>query len=181
MCEPTTIMLAVSAVTSAVGAVAEYQQTKSSAAAQETNLQNSMAEQQSALNVQQVQVNEQTAQQVSERAKQALIERGHMIAAGADSGVEGSNQARLINGSQMAEAQDMATLDANRRAAEGQNQLQKRGIVTQTQGALNQIKQPSLVGTGLKIIGAGADFYTAGGLKSKPTSSAGFGMGNRSA
>jgi hypothetical protein len=187
MCDPVTIATTATLISAAasgakmIGDVAQYQQQKQAAARQENLLMHTMADQQSALNVQQVQVNEQNAQQMSERAKQALIERGHMIAAGADTGVEGSSQARLLNASTMAEAQDMATLEQNRNAAEAQNTLNKRGIVNRTQSGLNQVVQPSLVGTGLKLIGDGADAYSAMYKPTSPTSSTGYGMGNRSA
>jgi hypothetical protein len=110
-----------------------------------------------AAQTQQNQINEQATQQKSARAVDAMRERGRLLAL--DMGGGNSTQ-HMLQSSVFAESTDMATLEANRAANIQQSQQQKTSNARQTGNAIAAMPQPSLLGVGLQIAGAGLDTYS---------------------
>lgn len=157
MCDPVSITtLAISAVSS----VAAYSGQRQQARAQEAGIRANYRERDAAMQAQQFEQNQQATQQMSQRAVEALRQRGRLAAALADSGLGGSSQSRLFGDIDMQEATDLATLEANRASAIAQGERQRRANTSGTNAELASIRQPSLLGTGLQIAGAGLDSYT---------------------
>lgn len=150
MCEPTTIMLAISVAGAAMSYVQQQQQAKAaqSSAQQAANVNAQVYAKQ------QEQIDAQAAEQMSERGKQALIERAKLRVLGAESGITGNSTDQLERQSMFNEGSDMATLEGHRRNQQDQAYLDAKGGVAAAQGRMNAIKQPSLIGTGLQIAGS---------------------------
>jgi hypothetical protein len=161
MCEPVSIGMAIASV--AMSAAQAQQQQKGmeqAAAAQSAALHEGFARNQTQLNVRQGQANEQAAAQASERARQALIERGRLQAIGA----EGLNVGRMINESEMVEGADLATLEANRAGQQWQSQVEKAGMRAQAVSDFNQIRRPTSRGAmALQVAGSALNAATTYG------------------
>lgn len=100
------------------------------------------------------QLNEQTAQAMTERQRQAMVAEGHINAVSGESGVQLSADG-LQQEQGFASTQDMATLQSNNKAKIQQINAQNQSIQAQTQGSINTAysKAPTLIGTGLQIAG----------------------------
>ena len=107
-----------------------------------------------AAQLQQVQIGEQSSAQMSERARQAMVERGHLRAIAAESGTEGNNIQRLGVGIDQAEGQDLATLEANRTNSIQQVQRSKEAGQRSAANSIAALPEPSLLGAGLQIAGS---------------------------
>lgn len=102
-------------------------------------------------------------QQASERAVQAIRERGHILAAQADSGVEGNSVERTLNESAFIESQDQAAIRRNAATEQFQTLNERNAQVRTANQQIAAIQRPSQLGTALQIIGgitsAGANYY----------------------
>jgi len=175
MCDPVTITtLAISAVSAA----ASYQGQRNAANLQQQQITANVNANQSALQVQQNQVNEQSTQQMSERAKAAMIERGRFLAISADSGLGGNAQSRGLNDIQFGESTDMATLEANRLDTSAQLNRDSVSQVRQGNQYLASIREPSLLGAGLQIAGSTLSAY---GSQNRPSVKVDPGLGGGAA
>ncbi len=103
---------------------------------------------------QQRQNNAAAAQQMSERAREAQIERARLRVLAGESGLSGVSTDRIENASRFNEGYDIATIEANRLNASKQITNEAKGIRAQSQSKLNTIDRPSLIGTGLQIVGS---------------------------
>lgn len=155
MCEPATLA-AITLAVSATSSVASYVGQRQAANAQEMSARDAYEANQAQLNVQQQQVNEQATKEKSERAVEAMRQRGRLQAIAAE-GVGGS-LGRLEGEINLATATDLATIERNRAMRVEQSEAQKRGLQAQTQGAFNSIKQPSEVALGLELAGSGLGY-----------------------
>ena len=117
-----------------------------------------------AQNLQADQIDDEAEEAKSDRAKQALIERGRLNVIQGESGLTGATFDEIQNESLFNEGQDIATLEKNRRNRQAQNRLGQKGIDAQDKSRRNSIKQPSFVGAGLSIAGAG---ISAAGTKAR--------------
>jgi hypothetical protein len=153
VCEPATIATIV-AVASAASAVAtpllqaRAQQQYASAATQSINNQSAVDEY--AINAKLQQEGEANAAQMSERALDAVRARGMLDAL--DTGL-GQSRDRLGFEIGLNAATDMATLEANQKNQQAQALLSKRGVYNNSAAQLSQVKHPSLIGTGLAVVG----------------------------
>lgn len=147
MCEPTTIIAAVSAVAGLAS------QAKAASAQAEAIAQAQLASNEATARQYQ-QVQGQAAEQVSERAKEAMIERGRLRVFAGESGLAGVSVDRIINVSRFNEGSDMATIEANRRNTVDQVAMDARAGFSSNQSRMNSIKKPDLIGAGLQIAGA---------------------------
>jgi hypothetical protein len=100
------------------------------------------------------QINANAADQMSARARAALIERGRLAAAAAESGL--GDNGRIMSESLFNESADIAHLEANNSANLKQAGLDAQGYAAQSQSRLNTTVRPSLVTTGLQIASEGA-------------------------
>lgn len=157
MCEPTTISLAITAVSAVMSYVGQSQ----AASRQESAAQNEYNAKQAALNENAHQVNMKATDDMSQRAIQARIEAGKLQAVGAESGLGTGNIDRGSQQSQFNEGTDIAAIEGNRKNAIAQNTLDSQGLYASAQSKMNAIKQPSLIGAGLQIAGGVADYQTA--------------------
>lgn len=164
MCEPATI-LAVAAATSAVaatgGAVASYIQGQNQLeAAQKAAYDNAVIQNQQ-LQEQRDQISKQSANDMTERARQAQIEQGRLRVITGESGALGFTQDRLLQDSEFQQGTDIATIEANRTAALKQTDFSALSNYNQNVSSINQArnKAPTLLGTGLQIGGTLGSSY----------------------
>lgn len=150
MCDPATIMLAVSAAS----AVASYAQQQDAARKQEHAAEDNYRAQQEQLAQQQKQVNEGAAQQESERARAMLIEQGRLRVASGEAGVYGNSVDRSMNESVFNAGTDITSIENNRRNGILQSGAEGNALRARAQGIINTSQRPSLIGTGLQIAGA---------------------------
>lgn len=150
MCEPTTIMLAVSTAVGVAATVAQAKAQARSAQATGAAVNQNYYANDAALQFQHVQQDEQASQQQSERAVRAIQERGRITAAMENGG---NYEQRLLNESNLAGATDAATVANNARNATQENSIQRDAAY---RGAANQVSSlayPTALGTGLQIVG----------------------------
>jgi len=144
------LLLAAQAASSVVG----YFQASSQAKSQEAAIQANYAQQMEAAQEQQRQNNASAAQTMSERARESMIERGRLRAISGESGLAGVSTDRLFDQTRFNEGYDMATIEANRSNTSAQLYQEAKGLRAQSQSKMNAINRPSLIGTGLQIVGA---------------------------
>lgn len=147
MCSP---MLAITAASAVMG----YVQQSQMASAQTSAINASVQAQNDATARQYQQTQEQAAQDVSERAKEAMVERARLRVFAGESGLSGASVDRLGNISRMNEGTDLTTIESNRKNTLEQLHLEARGASAKAQSSLNSITQPNLIGSGLQIAGA---------------------------
>lgn len=151
MCEPTTIMLAISAASAGLSYV-EGQST-ARRMAEASNESTELAYQQENERLQQV--NEQSALDKSERIKQGMLERAKVATIAGESGALGLSSDRLVLDSFMQEGTDIASLEKNRLNQEKQSGWSNKQAEATGQSNNNNAysKAPSLLSTGLQIGG----------------------------
>jgi hypothetical protein len=170
MCEPATISAivgyvaanatAISAATAVVSTAAAAYGQNQTYKANANNARNAQDLANAGLEAQQHQVDAQASDQMSERAKQAMAEMGSLNAIFADTGLTGNSHARLAANASANAGADITAIERNRTAALSQGSLQRAGADSTAQGRINSVARPSLIGTGLQIVSAGADAYS---------------------
>lgn len=151
MCEPVTIA---TLALSAASTVAQYSGQRSAARAQESSARDALIANQTALDVQQLQQNERASQEMSVRAREALVQRGRLAAIAAEGGA-GNSMDRIAGEINLATATDLATIERNRVMQQNQSQLQKAGMAARAQSEINMIKRPSEIGLALDLMATG--------------------------
>jgi hypothetical protein len=194
MCEPATIMATMAIASTAIGvgsSVMEHDAQRRYANTQR-DLQDQAIRDQSkeirdnfgfedaSVVAQQGEIDRQATGQASERARQAMIERGRLVAAFSSNGGGGSAQ-RAIHNSDYTLGADMATIESNRSSNIAQTQRQRSSIARSANSQEARMyaqrqtfAKPTLLGTGLKIAGQvvnGASMYY-GGLPRTPSNKA---------
>lgn len=111
------------------------------------------------LHDQQVQIDAQATDQMTDRSKAAMSEVGTLNAIFADSGVSGNTQDRIAAVAGINASADMATLDRNRVNKQNQTQADAASIRARTQSQINGSPRASVLGTGLQIAAIGANEY----------------------
>ncbi|MDR5731270.1 hypothetical protein QCE47_02755 [Caballeronia sp. LZ025] len=156
--EATMVAMAVSAAASAAAAVQQSQ-----VAHRQTDAAQSAYDQQvMQIKNQQVEQSQAASAQMSERARQALVETGHLQALANESGTNGGgSNDRVTNEANFNSGTDIATMQAN--AASQQRDLanQARGAAAQASQRMSSIQQPSLIGTGLQIAASTTSLYAS--------------------
>lgn len=155
MCEPTTIAIAALAIGTASAGMS-YMQQSQQASAQRKATEENYAQQMKALQLQYDQTNKQTADEMSVRAREAMIESARLRAISGESGLAGISNDRIQNESQFNLGTDIASIESNRQATLKQLHQEGKSIRAGNQSQINQIKRPSLIGTGLQIAGVAA-------------------------
>lgn len=164
MCEPATI-LAVAATTSALaaagGAYMSYQKGQDQIEAASKAAYDNAVIQNQQLQEQRDQISKQSANDMTERARQAQIEQGRLRVITGESGALGFTQDRLLMDSEFQEGTDIATIEANRTSAIKQTNLSALSNYNQNVSSINAAKNkaPTLLGTGLQIGGGLASSY----------------------
>lgn len=138
----------------AASAVVSYFQQDDAADAQAEAIQRNYEQQLQVYQEQQRQNSASAAQEMSERAREAMIERARLRVISAESGLAGISTDRLMNASRFSEGQDISSIEANRRSAAQQLYNEARGLRAQAKSRINAIDRPSVLGTGLQIVGS---------------------------
>lgn len=171
MCEPVTIMgttigvatqlAAASAAVSSVASIASFAAQSQSADRQSAAAQAAYDSQVTQVRNEQTQSAQAAGAQMSERARQAMIETGHLQALSNESGTNGGgSNDRVTNEANFNGGTDIATLQANAESQQRQLSMQANGAYSQAAQRMSSIQQPSLIGTGLQIAGAGLSAAT---------------------
>lgn len=108
------------------------------------------------------QINRSAQDQMSERAKAAMVERGRLRAMGGD-GASGQSWERLFSRSLAAEGRDLASIEVNRSAAARQNTRDAMEFRAQVQSNLNQVRRPTLLTLAGGLAGATGTYAQLGG------------------
>lgn len=165
MCEPvsaitaTQLMIA-SVVASAAASAASYVQQSQSASRQSDAAQKAYDSTVVQTKNQQFETSQASAAQQSERARQAMVETGHLQALANESGTTGGSNDRVTNEANFNAGTDIATIQANTASSQRQLISNLNGAYATAQQRDASIVNPSLVGTGLQIAGSGVSSYT---------------------
>lgn len=147
--------LAVSALSTAT----QYQQGKQTAADQEAMIKAGAAKDNEQMLRQYADQQAVTMEDTSQRHREAIIEEGRLKAIGAESGLQGISNDRIVADSNNQADRDIATLQAN--SLRAKEQIHSGGVAKQSQASAQMagIRRPSSFGAGLQIAGAGLDAY----------------------
>lgn len=159
MCSLPAVAIGVQVASSLFG----YNEQKRQAGKQNQAIERGQQSQEAALTEQSAQVDAQSTDNMSLRAREAMIERGRLAAVAADSGLGGAGAERLANASRFAEGFDTAALEENRKRTQRQIDRQRDAVRANTDARYASVVQPSLIGTGLQIGGS-----LLGGLSKMP-------------
>lgn len=140
---------------SAASGLAQYSAQNQAYGANRSAAINAYNAQLNALSLEQGQIDRQSSQEMSDRAKQAQAAMARLRVAAGESGISGVSVDAASNEISLNEGQDMATLENNRRARANQLNMQAQGMYAQTQSQINAVRPGSLIGMGLQI-GAGS-------------------------
>lgn len=139
-------------------AVASYAQAQQAAKKQGNALVSAAVIRNEAAAEQYRQIDAQAADNMSARAREAMIEQAHLRVVSGETGLAGVSADRLATESAFNRGTDIASIASNRTNALNQAYLEARGAASSGQSKANSITQPSLLGTGLQIAGAGASY-----------------------
>ncbi|SMG43161.1 hypothetical protein SAMN06265784_104142 [Paraburkholderia susongensis] len=157
--EATMVMMAISAASAAASAVEQKQMADRQSAAAQQAYDSDVVQTKNAM----VEQSQQAAGQMSERARQAMVETGHLQALANDSGTNGGgSNDRVTNEANFNAGQDIAAIQANASSAQRQLVGQLNGSYAQAVSRDASIQQPSLIGTGLQIASGVGNAYTRG-------------------
>jgi hypothetical protein len=149
MCEPTTALLIMSAVSAGLTYVQGTKNAENMAEAANDATEASYAQNTERLE----QVNDQAALDKTERTKQGMLERAKLATIAGESGALGLSSDRLLNDSFMQEGTDIASLEKNRINAQTQTNWANKQARASGNSELARIdaNKPSLLQTGLQI------------------------------
>ncbi|OAM52926.1 hypothetical protein A7981_05695 [Methylovorus sp. MM2] len=157
MCDPASAMLALSIGTTALSFIDQANQ----ADAATDSIKDSYELQAKQVQEQQKQINANAQDDMSQRAREATIERGRLKAIQGESGLIGNTADRIMNESYFNEESDIASIESNRVNSIKQSSLEAQGLTARTQSELNSIKRPSALSAGLQIGTAVAGYKQA--------------------
>jgi len=154
MCEPTTIALAITAVSAAVS----YQQQGQAAKRQSENIQRTNDLQQMDLARQHQQQTEAEAEQMNQANRQATQSKALFDAVAGEYG-GGNTVDRTESIANVQANENLATMKRNADNASNENSFAQLATTSQANAKLSTINTPSLLGTALQIGGATANAY----------------------
>ena len=149
MCIPIDPMTLITIASSVVGFIGDSQ----AAADQEQQVLEQQRIYNQQLVAQQGELNEDAAQQTSEATLEARKKRAALRVAAGESGLTGNFIEALEGGVQADLGTARARIEKQRQRNQKQIEREKGGVKSRTQGALNSVERPSIVGTGLQIAG----------------------------
>lgn len=160
MCEPTTIMMTMAAI-SAASTAAQYEQQRKQAAAQEKAVRYGNELETASLNRMYEEQGAVAQEQMGERAQQHLQDLGRLRATAADMGNFGNSLGRISTEQDGAYARDIVAIQTNSRRTAEQTHAQGMSAQAEANTMLSNIKRPSALGTGLQIAGTAAQAYAS--------------------
>jgi hypothetical protein len=140
--------------------VAGFVQQSSQVNKRDKAIKTDYAQQTEALKLQYDQTQKQATDEMSERAREAMIERARLRVIGGESGLTGGSNDRIENESQFNLGTDIASIESNRQNSMRQLGEEGKQLRAGSQTQINQVKRPSLIGTGLQIAGSAVDAAT---------------------
>lgn len=142
----------------AASAVTSHMQQAKQTKAAERAIQENYSQQMDSLNLQYDQTNKQAIDEMSARAREAMIESAKLRAFSGESGLAGISNERIQNESGFNLGTDISSIESNRQASLRQLHQEGRGVRAQTTSKMNEVmkNRPSLIGTGLQIAGVAA-------------------------
>lgn len=143
---------------SGISALTSYNQQKRAAARSDRAIEETTAANNQLLALQGTQIDEQAAQEISERGREALVQRGRLDAVMADSNLV-DNSGRLKHAISFAEGTDATSINENRKKQKLQNAAETAANNAAGSARSASVARPSLIGTGLQIGGAALDAY----------------------
>jgi hypothetical protein len=152
MCDPVSAGLAISALTTVVSVQSQAQ----SAKAQQNAINEGWLRDMEAANVQQQQINASSAERSFERVREARQEMASARVGAAESGIGGLLAGRLEAEPVTYAAQDLSTIETNRRAGIDQSLLDRDARSAKYRSAYAGVEKPNYLGAGLQIAGATA-------------------------
>ena|SRR6185437_13884103 len=159
MCDPITIA-GMSMVVGVASAATSFVQQGQQAKANDKAIKENYAQRTEALKLQYDQTNKQAADEMSVRAREAMIEQARLRVIGGESGLSGGSNDRIENESQFNLGTDIAAIESNRQNSLRQLGEDGKSLRAGSQTQISQVKRPSLIGTGLQIAGAATDAAT---------------------
>lgn len=145
MCEPVSIMIALSVATTAASIVGEVKAAKKQEAAIREQLAESIT-----------QVDDKAVGELNDRQRAARREQGRMKVAAGEAGLQlGGSIDLLLKDSLM-----QSGLSAERTTGNRENEL--KNVTAEANSALSRVETPTLLGAGLRLASAGAQGYASG-------------------
>ena len=135
------------------GAGASYMQQNQQAKSQGKAARANYDQQMLTYQEQQTQVNKNSIDQMSQRARENMIQAARIRAVSGESGLAGNTNDRILNENSFNFGTDVSSIESNRLAQQRQLNNEAKGIRAGTQTTMSQIQRPSLIGTGLQIAG----------------------------
>lgn len=152
MCEPMSIAIASLAIGTASAGMGFMQQSQQ-AKMERRSLQDNHAQRMQALQLQYDQTNKQAVDEMSVRARESMVESARLQAFSGESGLAGISNDRIQNESTFNLGTDISSIESNRQASLRQLFQEGREDRARSTSRINDIKRPSLIGTGLQIAG----------------------------
>ena len=174
MCEPATIGLALSAVSTGAGLFSQYQQGKSQESANQQQYENSMTAMrtnQATLEAQRSEASRDTSEQLLLNNKAGRAATATAGASAGEAGITGNSVAALLRDLSGRAALDNAdAIETNLRQDQGINRARENSY-NNTASQINTLvrpKAPDYIGAGLRIAGAAMDYKTAKAKSKQP-------------
>lgn len=166
MCDVVTGLAVASLVIGAGTAAMSYDEQRRAANTQADNAREQLARDTEALNARAEEERQAAQGQMSERHRQAIIERGRIRAAAGESGLY--DNGRIEAESFFNEGMDIASIVNNNQTTQKQIARGKEAAYGNAQSILNQSRGPNPFAAGLQVAGAGISTY-AGYRKTNPS------------
>jgi hypothetical protein len=151
---------------SAAAAVVQAQDQKKTANAQTKMIEDGYTRDQFATQRQYTEQQAVSQEDLGQRQREHLIEEGRLQAIGAESGVTGNTNDRIMQEEKNNTDKDISTIEANRVRSNESVHTQATGKQSAANVQLAGIRRPSALGTGLQIAGSMASTYASA---NKPT------------
>lgn len=160
MCTPLALMATSLAIQTA-GTIAQHQATNDAADAQEKIIKDGYEKERQQTLRQYAEQQEASMDEQSQRYRDHQIEEGRLRVIGAESGISGGTNDRILQEAQNAYDADVSRIEGNRRRAT--EQAHSVGVSRQShaQVQLSGVRRSSGLAAGLQIAGAGVDAYRA--------------------
>ncbi len=155
-----TLMSAASLAVGVAGAGAGYVQQRNQAKLTNRAIEDNYSQQTEVLKTQYSQTNRQAADEMSVRARESQMEQARLRVIGGESGLAGGSNDRILNEGLFNFGTDIASIESGRQNTLRQLKEEGKAVRAGNQSQVNQIKRPSLIGTGLQIAGAAVDSGT---------------------
>ena len=161
MCEPTTIMMGIGLALSAATAVMSHSAQADQAKKQEQAVRANQEAQYAAMAERNKQTVQQEAGALLEVKRQQQREAAAARVASGEAGVTGVSMDSILNDTFMQAGFESSRVMQDTENQLKQNELEAKGIASQSESAFNSINRPNAVATGLQIAGSAVNTYNS--------------------